>query len=56
VLPFTAPIAVQNKISRCTLAQSFNNEMSRDEDPRVDAMRNILENSWDGKEMGTVRD
>ena len=57
-LPFTTPATHktwrQNKIRRCPLTLSPSDDWSTEEDGRMKEMRNILENSWNGKEMGTV--
>ena len=64
-----APMLTQQKISKCTLAQSsyddwdtedddmegeYEDSMPVTDDMRVKAMRILLEQSWNSKDMGTV--
>ena len=57
-LPFSTPATHKTwrhrKIGRCTFTLSLSDDWSTEEDSRMKEMRNILENSWNGKEMGTV--
>ena len=58
-LAFTAPVihkVTWNKqeISRCTLAQSSPDNWGMEDDPRMEAMRKMLEGSWNGQEMGKI--
>ena len=58
-LAFTAPVIHKitwnnQEISRCMLAQSSPDNWSKEDDPRMEAMRKILESSWNGQEMGKV--
>lgn len=55
--PQTHKICSQKWAGRCTVDLSLSNNDDwgmEDEDPRMKAMRSMLENSWNGNAMGTV--